>query len=82
MEVLLQLGRFFDLKRETKKQRGIFSIGKNNTTTHDKTKAKKEKKKPQTNFTRNPRTQSKEGMVVAQSKVRVKATLVQHPIHK
>jgi len=48
-----------------------------------KLKQKKEKeKKPQTNFTRNPRTQSKEGMVVAQSKVRVKATLVQHPIHK
>jgi hypothetical protein len=42
----------------------------------------KRKRKMQTNFTRNPRTQSKEGIVVAQSKVRVKASLVQHPIHK
>jgi hypothetical protein len=68
-------------KGKKKKQRGIFSIGKNNTT-HDKTKAKKEKEKPQANFTRNPITQSKEGMVVAQTKVRAKASLVQHPIHK
>ncbi len=45
MEILLQLGVFIDSKREKKKQRGIFSIRKNNTT-HDKTKAKKKKKNP------------------------------------
>jgi len=56
MEVLLQLGRFFDLKRETKKQRGIFFIEKNNTTTHDKTKAKKRKEKKTPNkFHKEPK---------------------------
>jgi hypothetical protein len=72
---------FIDSKKGKKRNKEA-SFPLERTTLHMTKLKPKRKRKTQTYFTRNPRTQSKEGMVVAQSKVRVKASLVQHPIHK